>query len=99
MSKFREDPFVLYTLKSLFEKHGLNHLRVRKHGDLLIVESGPKNDAVRHLRLRRDTRQWYVLDIATHTGRWQRVPTIRAPAKQVVEAVIHQFPWVLMPIA
>lgn len=99
MAKFREDPFVLYTLETLLEKHGLGHVRVRKHGDLLILESGPKSDPVRHLRMRRDTQQWYLLDIATHTGRWQRVPTIRAPAKQVLETVIDQFPWVLTPIA
>ena len=99
MPKFPEDPFVLFTLRELFEQHGLDHLRVRKHGDLLIVESGPTDDPVRHLRLRRDTRQWYTLDIATHTGQWQRVPTIRAPAKQAIETVIHDFPWVLMPIA
>ena len=30
MSKFREDPFVIFTLESAIEKHGLNHLRVRK---------------------------------------------------------------------
>lgn len=99
MPKFPEDPFVVFTLQSTFEKHGLTHLRVRKHGDLLVIESGPKNDPVRHLRLRRDTRQWYTLDIATHTGRWERVPMIRASAREVLETVIHQFPWVLTPIA
>jgi hypothetical protein len=99
MPKFREDPFVLFTLQETFEKHGLDHLRVRKHGDLLIVESGPKDDPVRHLRMRRNTQQWYTLEIATHTGRWQHVPTIRAPANHVLQTVIDQFPWVLTPIA
>jgi len=99
MPKFPEDPFVVFTLEDLLQKHGLSHVRVRRHADLLVLESGPKSDPVRHLRLRRDTRQWYTLDIATHTGRWQRVPIIRAPAKEVLETVIREFPWVLMPIA
>lgn len=99
MPKFPEDTFVLFTLRETFEKHGLDHLRVRKHGDLLIVESGPKDDPVRHLRMRRNTRQWYTLEIATHTGRWEFVPTIRAPANEVLQTVISQFPWVLIPIA
>ena len=80
MSKFREDPFVIFTLESGIKKHGLNHLRVRKHGDLIVFESGPKADPVRHIRLRRATRQWYTLEIATHTGQWQLVPMIR-PAR------------------
>lgn len=99
MSKFREDLFVLFTLETTIQKHGLDHLRVRKRGDLLTFESGPKEDPVRHIRLRRATQQWYTLEIATHTGRWQFVPTIRAGARDVFETVIRQFPWVLMPIA
>lgn len=99
MPKFPEDPFAVYSLESVLEEHGLKHVRVRKHGDLLILESGPKKDPVRHVRLRRDTRQWYALEIATHTGRWEHVPMVRARAREVLETVIRQFPWVLTPIA
>jgi len=98
MSQFREDPFVIFTLENAIQEHGLNHLRVRKRGDLLTFESGPKQDPVRHIRLRRATQQWYFLEIATHDGQWQRVPTIRARASHVFETVIREFPWVLMPI-
>jgi hypothetical protein len=98
MSKFPQDPIAVYSLEHVLEEHGLKHIRVRRHGDLLILESGPKNRPMRHLRLRRDTRQWYTLDIATHTGDWQRVPTIRGRAREVLETVIRQFPWVLMPL-
>ena len=98
MPKFPEDPFAVITLKDIIRKHGLDHLRVRKHGDLLVLESGPKNDPVRHLRMRRATRQWYTLEIATHTGRWEHVP-LRARLHELLETVIHEFPWVLTPIA
>ena len=99
MSKFPEDPFVIFTLESAIEKHGLNHLRVRKHGDLIVFESGPKADPVRHIRLRRATRQWYTLEIASHTGQWQIVPIFRAGARDAFETVVREFPWVLLPIA
>ena len=99
MPKFPEDPFVVLGLEQTLSKHGLHHLRVRKRGDLLILESGPKNDPVRHVRLRRATRQWYTLEVASHTGRWDPVFPVRAPAVQVLETVIREFPWVLAPVA
>ena len=97
MPHFPEDPFVLSSLQQTARKHGLDHLRVRKHGTLIILESGPEAHPVRHIRLRRATRQWYTLEIATHTGHWEPVPLVRAPAKEVLETVIHNFPWVLSP--
>jgi len=99
MSKFPEDPFVVHGLEETLREHGIDHVRVRKHGDLLVLESGPKKDPVRHLRLRRATRQWYTLEIASQTGDWELVFPLRAPAKVVLETVIRDFPWVLTPIA
>lgn len=97
MPKFPPDSLSLFALESTIEKHKLKHLRVRKHGDLLVIESGPTNDPVAHIRLRRATRQWYTLEIATRRG-WERVP-LRARAPELLETVIHTFPWVLTPIA
>jgi len=97
MPKFPPDPLVQFSLESSIEKHKLNHLRVRTRGDLLVIESGPKSNPVPHIRLRRATRQWYTLEIATHTGRWERVP-IRARANELFQTVIQQFPWALTPI-
>ena len=98
MPQFAEDPFAVISLKDIIEKNGLAHLRVRKHGDLLIIESGPKQDPVQHLRMRRVTRQWYALEIHDHYGHWQRVD-IRARAHVVLETVIREFPWLLTPVA
>jgi hypothetical protein len=97
MPKFPEDPFAIVTLEGAITRHGLDHLRVRKHGDLLVVESGSKSHPVHHIRLRRATRQWYTLEIATHTGQWRPVP-IRARSEQILETVLREFPWVLIPI-
>jgi hypothetical protein len=75
----------------------LSHLRVRKRASVLTVESGPKDDPVPHVRLRRLTLHEWTLEIATHMGDWQ--PTgERAFMKDLVALVRQQYPWVLRPI-
>src|SRR5687767_12651011 len=39
----------------LLHDSGATHVRARKHGATVIVESGPDNDPLKHFRLRRDT--------------------------------------------
>lgn len=75
----------------------LRHLRVRKRASVLTVESGPKDDPVQHVRLRRLTLHKWTLEIATHMGDWQ--PTgERALMKELVAYLRHQCPWVLQAV-
>jgi hypothetical protein len=76
---------------------GMSHLRVRKHGELLVIESGPSDDPIAHARLRRDTVQYWKLEIATHTGRWERTG-MRGTIEQLLDILVTDFPWVLAPI-
>jgi len=73
------------------------HLRVRARGDLVILESGPEQDPVPHLRFRRATVQWWYLEMPTHTGRWEKTP-FRASIPELFELVEEQFGWTLAPI-
>ena len=73
-------------------------MRARKHGAAVIVESGPTADPVKHFRIRRDTVHLWLLDMATHTGRWERTP-FRASLDDLVSTVLDTFPWTLAPIA
>lgn len=82
----------------LLHEHGGKHLRARKYGTSVIVESGPAADPVKHLRLRRDTVHLWRLDVATHTGRWEATP-FRAQLQELVTIVVESFPWTLTPIA
>lgn len=77
---------------------GGSHLRARKYGATVIVESGPTSNPVKHFRLRRDTVHLWRLDMATHTGRWERTP-FRASLDELVGIVVDSFPWTLTPIA
>lgn len=83
---------------TLLHARGAKHLRARKHGAAVIVESGPDNDPLKHFRLRRDTVHLWCLDMADHRGRWERTP-FRQSLDDIVKMVIDQFPWILTPIA
>ncbi len=75
---------------------GLNHLRVRRRADLLNVESGPQDDPIRHMRLRRVSVHLWRVECATHTGRWEKTP-FRGLMKDILPAIASAFPWVLAP--
>ena len=49
----------------------LEHLRVRRRADLVVVESGQADAPIPHARFRRVAVHIWVLEMATHTGRWQ----------------------------
>lgn len=83
---------------SLLRKRGGVHLRARKFGAAVIVESGPAADPVKHIRLRRDTVHLWCLDVADHAGRWERTP-FRASLDDLVRTVLDDFSWTLTPIA
>jgi len=85
-------------VESILHGHGAAHLRARKRGAAIIVESGPAADPVKHFRLRRDTVHLWRLDMATHTGRWEATP-FRAQLQELVTMVLESFPWTLAPIA
>lgn len=81
----------------LHEHPQLKHLRVRRRGSTLTIESGPRRDSTPHARVCRVSSQLWILEIATHTGEWQ--PTgHRALLRDLARTVVDEFPWVLTPI-
>lgn len=99
MPKLPAEDLDLHRAREFFARHAdLAHIRVRKHGDLLAIESGPEDDPVHHARLRRTTKQWWTLEMATHTGRWERTP-FRATRDELLEMLVTTFGWTLTDIA
>ena len=76
---------------------GLDHLRVRRRGDLVVVESGPKKAPIAHARFRRVTVHLWRLEMATHTGGWQPTP-LRDLLERLLPVLIHDFSWTLTRI-
>lgn len=84
-------------LQELLRKYDLKHLRVRRHGTTLAVESGPDKNAFKHFRLCRDTVQLWRLEMAGHGQRWEKTP-FRDTIDQLVPFVIETFPWMLTDV-
>ena len=81
----------------LHEAAGLAHLRTRRRGDLVVIESGPDDDPWPRARLRRvGVHQWR-LEMATHTGRWQTTP-FQAQRDELVRLLVENFGWTLAPV-
>lgn len=76
----------------------LGHLRIRHRGALLTLESGPTDEPMPHVRVRRLSVHYWTLECATHTGRWE--PTgERAPLGELLELAVESYPWVFEPVA
>lgn len=74
----------------------LSHLRVRRRGDLLTLESGPAEAPRRHARLRRVTVHLWRLEMPASSSRWDLTP-FRDQLKSLLEMLVEQFPWTLAP--
>jgi hypothetical protein len=73
---------------------GLNHLRCRRRGNAVILESGPTRDAIPHVRFRKLGPRAWAADAANHRGRWERMP-IHASLADGLQIVAETFPWLL----
>jgi hypothetical protein len=93
-----EDGHVDQVTQAFATYDGLEHLRVRRRADLVVVESGTAKDPIPHARFRRIATHLWVLEMATHTGRWQPSGA-RGPLEPLVETLIQDFGWTLSPIA
>ena len=75
---------------------GFPHLRVRRRGPLLTIESGDKHDVIAHARLRRDTVHLWRLEMPTPSGAWDPTP-YRDLMDTHVERLVTELAWVLAP--
>ena len=59
MPKLQAETEHAEAIASRLAARGLPHLRTRKYRELVIIESGPKDEPIAHARLRRDTVQYW----------------------------------------
>jgi hypothetical protein len=76
----------------------LGYLRVRARGAVLTVESGPDDDPVPHVRFRRDTVHYWIVEMPLRGGRWDRTP-YRGVLDDLVDLVAANFPWQLADLS
>lgn len=94
MAKPIADALHALSLKGLLHTKQLHHLRVRRHGVLLVVESGPDDDAVAHVRFRRLGAHLWRIEMPAHAKGWEVTP-FRGQIEDLVDLLISAFPWTL----
>lgn len=99
MSEFGPEAMAIEWLHDHFaEVDGLKHLRARRRGRVVTIESGPEKDAVQHARFRRNTVYLWLLEMPARGGRWDGTP-FRDTVEHLMELLEARFPWTLTPIA
>lgn len=99
MSEFGPEAMAVEWLLDHFTANErLAHLRARRRGRVVTIESGPARDAVRHARFRRDTQWLWLLELPAKGGRWDRTP-YRDQLENLMALIETEFPWTLAPIA
>jgi hypothetical protein len=97
MAKFAAEDYHAEELQEDLAARGFKHLRVRRRGGLLTIESGSKTDPVPRARLRRDAVHLWILEMPTQTERWELTP-FRAQLSDLLELLTTQFSWALAPL-
>ncbi len=91
------DPWHADGLRDRLHARGFDHLRVRKRGSVLTIESGPADDPWRHARLNRDTVHLWTLMMGVRGRRWETTP-FRGTLDELVDLLAENFPWTLAPV-
>jgi len=97
MPKHVADRLQALSLEYLLKDKQLTHLRVRRHGVLLVLESGPDDDPIPHARFRRLGAHIWRLEMATHNDGWETTPP-RGQIDKLLDFLLTAAPWAVTPI-
>jgi len=95
MPKYDAEDFDAEELAEDLADRGFKHLRVRRRGPLLTIESGDKRDPTAHARLRRETVHLWRLEMPTSSG-WEPTP-FRELMERHLERLTTELAWALAP--
>ena len=97
MPKHLADQLQASSLADLVRRKGLDHLRVRRHGVLLVLESGPNEDPIPHARFRRLGAHIWRIEMPSHSDGWDVTP-LRGQIEMLLDFLVTETPWTLAPI-
>ena len=97
MPKHIADKLQAASLADLVRRKGLDHLRVRRHGVLLVLESGPDDDPIPHARFKRLGAHIWRLEMPSPSGGWDVTP-LRGRIEMLLEFLVTETPWTLAPL-
>ena len=81
-------------IRGFLEKTGAAHLRARKEGTSIVLQSGPPHDLINHVKFKRQNSSLWNLCVATHTGEWENTP-YEATCENLMYIVVQNFEWLL----
>ena len=87
-----EDSVVDDVTLILHNTYKLVHLRARKRGAVLTVESGLVDDAIPHFRLRRLAKSLWGLEFPARGTKWERTP-YSDELEALVDLIVTNFSW------
>jgi len=98
MSDFGPEAMAVDWLLDHFARHdALRHLRARRRGRLVTIESGPPDDAAPHARFRRDTVHLWLLEMPDRGNAWDRTP-YRDTVENLMALLETKFAWTLATV-
>ena len=95
MPTYNAEDFDAEELAEDLAERGFKHLRVRRRGPALTIESGSKTDPIAHARLRRETVSLWRLEMPTSSG-WEPTPYRETMDRQLVR-LTTELSWALAP--
>ena len=96
MPKLAAEDYHADELADELADRGFPHLRVRRRGPVLTIESGNKPDVVAHARLRRDTVHLWILEMPIAGDKWETTP-YRDNMDRQVQLLATDLAWTLAP--
>ena len=81
-------------VRSFLGARQLPHLRCRQRASTIVVESGPEDDALSHVRLKKLSPTTWAAEEFHHSGKWTPLP-IQGPLSEALGAIADDFPWLL----
>ena len=97
MPKHVADKLQAMSLEDLLRRKGLSHLRVRRHGVLLTLDSGPEDDPIPHVRFRRLGAHIWIVEMPKHSEGWEVTP-LRGQIEKLLDVLVTEAPWTLAPL-
>jgi hypothetical protein len=92
MPKFSAEEHHREDVETALHDGGATHLRVRRRGDTLTIESGPKSDAYAHARLKRVAVSLWIIQMPARHA-WQPTP-FRGRLPELLSILLTELsPW------
>jgi|ETNmetMinimDraft_26_1059896.scaffolds.fasta_scaffold233432_2 hypothetical protein len=87
----------LQWIRGFLKRLDANHMKVKREGSDIILQSGALKSPIYHVRFRRHSASVWGMDIAKHTGGWAETPYFGS-CEDMMYILAQSFEWVLTKV-